>query len=69
MNPRSCRFYTIFISFPSIPNGILIFHELSFIRSFRNPESSMSFEWIAAVVLVVFFIFYLAYAILCPEKF
>ena len=29
----------------------------------------MSTEWTAAVVLVVFLIFYLVYAILCPEKF
>jgi K+-transporting ATPase KdpF subunit len=29
----------------------------------------MSFEWIAAVVFVVFLVFYLAYAILRPEKF
>lgn len=29
----------------------------------------MPFEWIAAVVLVAFFIFYLVYAILRPEKF
>jgi K+-transporting ATPase KdpF subunit len=69
MSPRSGRFYAIFISFTSIPNGILIFHELSFMRSFRNLEFSMPFEWIAAVVLVAFFIFYLVYAILRPEKF
>jgi K+-transporting ATPase KdpF subunit len=29
----------------------------------------MSTEWTAAVVLVVFLIFYLVYAILRPEKF
>jgi K+-transporting ATPase KdpF subunit len=29
----------------------------------------MPTEWIAAIVLAVFMIFYLFYAILCPEKF
>jgi K+-transporting ATPase KdpF subunit len=29
----------------------------------------MSFEWIATVVLVVFLIIYLVYAMLRPEKF
>jgi K+-transporting ATPase KdpF subunit len=29
----------------------------------------MAFEWIAAIALTVFLIFYLVYAILRPEKF